>query len=311
MPGNDRSLEVEGLFPDWIELHNPTADAVDLDGWTVSDDEDEPEKHELDGGMVLEPGGFLLLYADALPYLGPQHLDFRLTGKGEVVALYAPDGRGSVVRYGEIADDLAAARASDCCEELDCWTFPFAGTPGETNEVVVPVTEEVFPEGRLWRFLDTGGGPPPGWRSPGFDDSGWDLGDAPLGYGDGHIVTEVDYGGDAGDKYVTTYFRYGFAVTDVDRVIGAAVRVLRDDGVVVYLNGTEVLRSNLPGGDLDSETMALDAASGAEETVFFRFDVDEALLVEGANVFAAEVHQATSGSSDLGFDLSFEVDRLP
>jgi hypothetical protein len=78
------------------------------------------------------------------------------------------------------------------------------------------------------------------------------------------------------------------------------VSLLRDDGGVVYLNGTEILRSNispLPAFD----TLALNAPDDGTIPDFAR--VSTAALRNGTNVVAAEVHQATRNSSDLGFDL--------
>jgi hypothetical protein len=84
---------------------------------------------------------------------------------------------------------------------------------------------------------------------------------------------------------------------------------MRDDGAVVYLNGVEALRSNMPGGDFDYRTAAASSVSGAEETAWFTNRINPALLVEGANVMAVEVHQAGSSGSDLVFDLELSGQR--
>ena len=76
------------------------------------------------------------------------------------------------------------------------------------------------------------------------------------------------------------------------------VQLLRDDGAVVYLNGTEVLRDNLPAGTITHTTLALTAVGGADERTYFAFTVSAAYLVEGTNVLAVEVHQAAG--DDLG-----------
>ena len=49
---------------------------------------------------MLEAGGFLVLWADTSPDLGPAHVGFGLSDEGEAVALFAPDGTGTVVTYG-------------------------------------------------------------------------------------------------------------------------------------------------------------------------------------------------------------------
>jgi len=157
--------------------------------------------------------------------------------------------------------------------------------------------------GSTWRFLDTGASLGAGWTSSGFDDSAWPVGPAQLGYGDGDEATVVSYGPDAGNKYITTYFRRSFPVSGAAGFTRADLRVQRDDGVVVYLNGIEVFRSNMPGGAVNGTTLALAAIGGADESTLYSASVDPALLLEGSNLLAAEIHQANGTSSDISFDL--------
>lgn len=134
MPHNTASvLDDYGGHADWIELHNPNAFSVPLDGWSLTDDPLDPRKHVMTGGLVLEPGGFLLLWADGY-VVNPVHLGFSLAEEGEAVALFAPDGTGSVVRYPEVGTDLAVARGADCCLEEGCISYVFRGTPGASNQ---------------------------------------------------------------------------------------------------------------------------------------------------------------------------------
>ena len=112
---NDRSLEVDGESPDWIELHNPTSNDVSLAGWLISDSLDEPDKVALSKQLVVPAHGFLLLYADGDESLGPNHLDFKLNTEGEYIILTAPDDRQSQITYPELEEDVAAIRSTDCC----------------------------------------------------------------------------------------------------------------------------------------------------------------------------------------------------
>jgi hypothetical protein len=112
----------------------------------------------------------------------------------------------------------------------------------------------------------------------------------------------VGYGGNASDKYITTYFRKSFTIADVTNMQNATGTVLFDDGVVIYLNGTEVYRNNLPGGAISMSTLALGAI--ADENAYSTFTVDKSLLKTGTNVIAVEIHQSGVTSSDIGFDLS-------
>lgn len=173
-------------------------------------------------------------------------------------------------------------------------------------------------KGGTWRYLDDGTAPSStSWRGgSGFDDSKWKSGAAQLGFGDGDEKTIItggvlgDAGADAADSadapiinFTAYYFRRFFTVTGAADFDEVTVRLLRDDGAVVYLNGTEVIRSNMPSGTITNSTRASTNVVDPEENLYLVFVVPAALLKEGANVLAVEVHQSNSGSNDLSFDL--------
>ena len=64
-----------------------------------------------------------------------------------------------------------------------------------------------------------------------------------MGYGDGDESTVISFGSDALNKHITAYFRGAMFVEDASRVVGLNLRLIRDDGAVVYLNGQEIYRS--------------------------------------------------------------------
>ncbi|MDY6951454.1 MAG: hypothetical protein SWE60_08080 [Thermodesulfobacteriota bacterium] len=159
-------------------------------------------------------------------------------------------------------------------------------------------------EGSVWKYLDDGSDQGTSWREPLFDDSPWVFGPAELGYGDGDEETVIGYGPDADSKYVTAYFRRSFEVDDASSYTGLDLSIVRDDGAVVYLNGSEVFRTHMPDGAISFDTLASQpAVDGDSESTFFDATVDPALLVEGANVMAVEIHQQNVSSSDISFDL--------
>jgi hypothetical protein len=135
-----------------------------------------------------------------------------------------------------------------------------------------------------------------------FNDTGWSNGLAQLGYGDGDERTVVSYGANAGAKYITSYFRRAFNITDYAAFSALNFRILRDDGVVVYLNGTEVYRNNLPGGPVDYLSLAPVSIGGADESAWNPGTIAPGGLINGQNVIAVEVHQNSGGSSDISFD---------
>ncbi len=120
----------------------------------------------------------------------------------------------------------------------------------------------------------------------------------------------MSFGDDEGDRHMTTYFRRKFEVVDVAAVSALNLQLMRDDGAIVYLNGVEVWRSNMPDGAIDSETPAFTGVRGDEESTFLvKDDVAPALLREGENVLAVEVHQVVPTSNDLTFDCSLSLTR--
>ncbi|HEY0156581.1 MAG TPA: metallophosphoesterase, partial [Thermoanaerobaculia bacterium] len=158
--------------------------------------------------------------------------------------------------------------------------------------------------GSVWKYLDNGTDQGTAWRSSTFNDGAWPTGAAQLGYGDGDEATRVSFGADPLRKHITTYFRRQFTVTDPAALTSLKVRLVRDDGAVVYLNGTEVWRSNMPGGTITSTTLATGNVSGAAESAWFETSVSTGALVAGTNTVAVEVHQDVSSSSDLSFDFA-------
>ena len=161
----------------------------------------------------------------------------------------------------------------------------------------------LVPTGSVWKYLDNGSNQGTAWRAAGFADGAWASGAAQLGYGDGDEATVVSFGPNASAKFITTYFRRAFTVADPSAFAGFTLRLLRDDGAVVYLNGAEVFRSNMPGGTITSTTLASAALGGVDETTFVTASVPASSLVAGTNVLAVEVHQANGTSTDVTFDL--------
>ena len=175
-------------------------------------------------------------------------------------------------------------------------TFP------EADIVLVATTS-------TWRYHDEGADLGTAWRGPFYDDSSWDTGVGAFGFNAANLGTTVE-SGPSGNRHITTYLRRSFIANGVGAVY-AEMDVRRDDGVVVYLNGTEVLRSNMPEGTITSSTRAADAVLDADENIFFPFTVDPGSLVAGENVIAVELHQVSSSSSDLAFDLTYRVAIIP
>ena len=160
-----------------------------------------------------------------------------------------------------------------------------------------------FGKAAVWKYQDEGAEPSEDWRKPDFDDGSWKSGPAPLGYGDPGLGTKVGYGDDPKDKHLTTHFRHAFEVKDADAIETLVLLIRSDDGCVVYLNGDEIIRSNMPEGDVACTTTATRALSLLDERLYRRHVVPAESLSEGRNVLAVELHQANPRSTDLYLDI--------
>jgi hypothetical protein len=211
---------------------------------------------------------------------------------------------------GAVFTDSSRSNATVAVPGQVIYTFQLQASDGErqvSDEVRVTVgrpsaqrTWVAF--GSVWRYSDTGQDLGTAWRQPGFNDSGWAAGPARLGLGGDGEVTTVN-GGPSNARTPTIYFRHRFQVPSARSVLSLALQLIRDDGAVVYLNGTEVFRNNMGEGDPSFGQFASAVVGGSDETTPIAAVLSPAGLVDGENVLAVEVHQVNSSSSDLGLDL--------
>lgn len=177
----------------------------------------------------------------------------------------------------------------------------------------------IFPWNSTWKYSDSGYAPGAGaWINPAYDDTGWPSATAGLptdalrdiGFGDADQVTPYIYSGcgarpgiinpSCGTKYWTTYFRRQFNIPSIAAYDGFQINLHRDDGAVIYVNGIEVARSNMPAtGVIDYITPASASREGADEDVVIT--IGTAAFVNGINNISVEIHQNAQTSSDLSF----------
>jgi hypothetical protein len=145
MAANNGGLEdpdEPGTFPDWIELYNPSAVEVNLNGLALTDDPAQPARSPLPDGITIPAGGFLLLFADGVPAQGPRHLNFSLGRNGETIGLYNA-ATGTLIdsyTYGPQNDNISEGRQTDGGEP---WVFFSSPTPGTTNALFPPLIANV------------------------------------------------------------------------------------------------------------------------------------------------------------------------
>jgi hypothetical protein len=178
-----------------------------------------------------------------------------------------------------------------------------AALPAETNTIIHWGEFMVLP-GDTWKYHDQGVDLGTSWRELNYNDSSWPQGPTQIGYGDGDEMTIINIGPDAGNRYPTAYFRRKFTVDDASRYTNFTIYLLRDDGAVVYLNGVDVFRSNMPTNTTilystlsTSNSLPTDETTNLYVKIFFPTN-----LLTGTNVMAVEVHQNDPTSTDSSFD---------
>lgn len=179
--------------------------------------------------------------------------------------------------------------------------YKFIGWTATTQGETITVKEA----GTAWKYYDQGSLDGVNWQSPTYSETSWSQGNAPLGYANKDLGfnTVISYGSSSSSKYPTAYFR-----TQVDIPTGNITKIKLafrlDDGCVVYVNGTEALRYNMPSGTISFNSFASSYAGDW-------FDVEQELPVElfhvGTNTIAVEVHQNSASSSDLFWDAALNL----
>ena len=162
-------------------------------------------------------------------------------------------------------------------------------------------TIEVFGNNGTWKYYDRGQLSGTTWRTTSFNDASWNSGTAPLGYSMSGIHTTISYGTNSQQKYPTTYFRKTFTLNDAPTtgdVFQLNYRV--DDGCVIWVNGQEAGRVNMPAGTVSYTTFSTTYAGDTPMTG--TIDLSPQLFRKGSNVIAVEVHNTSYTSSDLYWD---------
>lgn len=104
---------------------------------------------------------------------------------------------------------------------------------------------------------------------------------------------------------LAAYFRRSVTIPDPSRLSHLEVTTIADDGVVVYVNGVEVGRANLPatGPITHDATWALSGPSSAAAAANpVTFTVPASLLVPGKNQIAVQTQLGWRTTPNVSFD---------
>lgn len=168
------------------------------------------------------------------------------------------------------------------------------------DDIIIPGAQDMklVTLGSVWNYAkaDTVTG---NWTSSAYSMDTWPSDSALFGYGNNNEKTVLDFGSDPNNKPLVWYFRKTIQITDLDKMNNLILEGKLDDGAVIYINGTEVHRMNLPAGAITNTTSATDMMANASLYTV----LPSTLLQLGENIISVSVHQATPDDPDMMFDL--------
>jgi hypothetical protein len=226
---NGSFVDGRGLTPDWIEIHNPTSQAINLAGWHLTEEADNLDKWTFPAApqSMLDSGEYLIVFASGqdtetfIDSAGYLHTDFELSADGEYLALtdandiiiheFAPNYPRQVhdVSYGLLPNTATITLIGD----------------SHVTSAFVPIDSSLDAPS-----VDVA----PAWTTSAFNDASWSITTAGTGVG-------FDFGDDAppGTANGTVLpALIGFDLTDADQN-GALDGTIFEGGPPSWPNGEE------------------------------------------------------------------------
>jgi len=162
--------------------------------------------------------------------------------------------------------------------------YKFTGWKGNTGTKLIT-------SGSEWKYYDNGSLDAENWKASDYNDKSWKAGNAPIGYGKDESTTTTK-------NLPTYYFRKEFNLdntpTSGDKF---TLDYTIDDGMIIYINGVEAGRYNMPAGNVKYDNVASTYANNNPDTG--SMEIKSSLFQQGKNVIAVEVHNNQATSSDI------------
>lgn len=152
---------------------------------------------------------------------------------------------------------------------------------------------------------------PAAWRQRGFDDRSWNVGAAPFFYGEPLTGTVLN---DMRGGYTSVYLRSTFVVSDASDIASLSLRALSDDGFIAWINGREIVRFNVRGGDVRFDETSLQSFNEPLPIETYEIGGFRDFLVPGTNVLAVHAFNVSlANSSDFIFQAALDaaIDDAP
>ncbi len=290
---------------EWIELHNEMSVDIDMSGWAFTDG----VSYVFPEGTIIPAQGYLVVAADPAalglagalgPWVG------KLDNGGELLTLSNRDGREmDAIDYGTDGGwpsgpdgggtSLAKRNRGFGSGDPRSWreSSRLGGTLGTDNfpEFQPPTVTTLVAANGAWVYRADGVDLGTGWTAPDASEADWLTGNGTFTLGDVSLPAPAIAGVVLPAGPTTYYFRRRFQFSGQPGHTQLTLRLLVDDGAAVYLNGTEIARSNLP-----ASASAASPATNPRRSVpiWQEYAVPAALLQSGENLLAVEVHQAAA-----------------
>lgn len=297
MASNDAGLaDEDGDFSDWIEIHNPDATAVNLDGYFLSDDAADLRGWEFPA-VTIEPGAFLVVFAsneDRSDPAGELHANFKLSANGGYLALVAADGLTLLSEFGQIYPP-----------QFENQSYGVGTFGSVTQEGLIDLGSP------LRYFVPLDGTLGTTWTDEPmqFDDSLWTEALAGIGWESNGGTLEpaitTNISAEMRGKNASGYFRFPFTFSSTGKQLQSLnLAMLVDDGFVAYINGVRVAAHNDPTPlEWNSQATRSDGdQSLLDNPSTHTIAATPGLLVEGENVLAIQGMNISSGGSDFLLD---------
>ena len=171
----------------------------------------------------------------------------------------------------------------------------------------------ILPRNSRWFYYDQGSLDNTNWNQDSYSPGMWIQSYAPFGYGIDNVNTTMSYGGYSNNKYPTYYFRTSLTLDNAPATDDVfTMNYTIDDGFIVYVNGSEAGRYNMPSGSVGFNTYSTTYANDNPDNGSLQLPAN--LFRKGSNLIAVEVHNNSGKSSDIYFDADitlFSKDTTP
>ena len=298
MASNSSTLpDEDGDFSDWIEISNPSNESIDLGGYHLTDDIDDPQKWTFPR-INLRANSRIIIFAsgkDRTNPLSPLHTDFELNAKGEYLALASKDGKTVLTEFSPIFPTQTEDQSFGTSSFTSNIPEYFISNTNSQDEVsyLVPSSEVELPSD--WNKLE-----------PQFDINSWPTGINGLGWesnnGTLQDLVQTEIRDQMRGINSSGFFRFTFNFDPQDRQLKTLILKTRiDDGYIAYINGKEIAFGNKPSSPAWNSDASTDHPD-SQATSFVDTDLSvqaSEILREGNNLLAIHSMNGDTRSSDL------------